>query len=105
MKILDDWETMIIGRSRRHLLSVDHGVVDDKNRTIGGIAIIDDRRQLNPPAGQQFELEIRTLRGGHQFGAMRPSSFYETLVKAKTEATKRLARQGKGFAKLYGGKS
>lgn len=101
MKIIKDWHPVDPGR---FVLDVDHGLIDDKGRAIGGRAIIDDRLSLNPPDSQRFELEIRTLRAGRQFGAVRPSSYFETEFHAKAEAAKRLARQGKGFAKLYGGK-
>lgn len=97
MRIVKDW----IAKYQRHVLEVDHELRDGKQRRIGGMAIIEDRRGLNPPPDQSFELEIKTLRDGRQFGALRPSTSFSDLDEAKREAMKRLARQGKGLAKAH----
>lgn len=104
MTITEDWTFIDDSRSSgdlpRHVMEVDHGRSDDKGRRIGGRATITDRRGLNPPEDQRFELEIVGLRRGSTYGSA-GSTFMADLEQAKREAVKRLERQGKGFARAY----
>jgi len=104
VKITKDWTSnerdQTAGALPQYVMEVDHSWVDDKGRAIGGRATITDRRGLNPPEEQRFELEIVSLRRGSTYGST-GSSFLPDLDKAKREAVKRLERQGKGFARSY----
>jgi hypothetical protein len=104
MKITKDWTLTKRDPDSaalpEHVMEVDHAWVDDKGRAIGGRATITDRRGINPPEDQRFELEIVSLRRGSTYGSA-GSSFIADLDKAKREAVKRLARQGKGLARSY----
>jgi hypothetical protein len=101
MKITKDWSPGGAGDRVTLSMEVDHDILDNKGRVIGGVAWIVDHTKLKPPAGEQYELEINTLRGGRHYGPRRPSSFFEKLEDAKAEAVKRLTRQGKAFYKTY----
>lgn len=103
-------------------LTVDHGLLDEKSRKVGGKARIrpanlrywSHRIELTAeelvggfegPAIPGFEVEIFALRNGDGYGALPPSTVYRTLEEAEAHAGKGLINQHKAYAKKYGAKA
>lgn len=74
---------------------IDHKLVDEKARKIGG------RVSISGATSGVFELRIHATRDGVEFGALRRATICTSLEQARTLAAIKLERQGKGFARKY----
>lgn len=110
------------GEGTRVVLTVDHGLVDEKSRKVGGKARIDPtnlrfwshRIELTAeelaggfegPVVPGFEVSIFALRDGNGYGAIPTSTIYRTLEEAEAHADKGLINQHKSYQKKYGTKA
>ena len=101
---------------------IDHGLVDEKGRKVGGFVLIlarvDAQEVLIPhPLGggyrarravvgfkfAGYRTHVRATRDGAPFGAWPTGKKHATLEAARAAAPKLLAAQGKRYAKKFGG--
>jgi hypothetical protein len=88
------------------IAKVEHDLVDEKGRTVGGQAKVELERPseyaggFNPKAGR-YSLSVHATRNGRTFGASPARTFYDTAEQAQAAGVKKLAEQGKRYAKQY----
>lgn len=74
---------------------MDHGLVDEKNRKIGG------RAAITGATSGVFELRIHATRDGVEFGALRRATVCTSLAEARAMAGLKLLRQRQAFERKY----
>lgn len=80
------------------LLTIDHGIADDRGRACGGIAKV---TTTTWDGGQQVTVSIYATRDGAHFGASPGSVTRPTRDAAIAHAEASLKRQGKSYAKKF----
>lgn len=94
---------------------VEHGVLDQKGRVVGGYIRIERWRMSEPDpenpgryrdSGRyEWDVRIFATRNGERYGATPHGSRYKTLEQAQAAAVKKLSEQGRRYVKQYSAES
>lgn len=99
-----EWTKMPYEREVHHSNVVEHGMVDEKGRAVGGYVAVEDRlRYIEGTKTTETCYGVRcyATRNGKQYGASPHPTVVSTVEEGKALAAGLLAAQGKRYAKKY----